>query len=64
VHDYYHKSYEAHERIAGRRREAEAERIIHRARIRRHRRRRAQLAGALGLLSGARRGAGQLRLTT
>lgn len=59
MYDYDQKSYEAHERIACRRREAEAERIIRRARIRR-RRRRAQLAGALGLLSGARRAAGQL----
>jgi hypothetical protein len=64
VHDYYQKSYEAHERIAQRRHEADAERIIHRARTRRHRRRRARLAGALGLLSGERRAAGHLRLST
>ena len=53
MHDYYQKSYEAHERIGRRRHEAAAERIIRRARIRRHRRRRARLAGALGL-GGAR----------
>jgi hypothetical protein len=63
VHDYYQKSYEAHERIAGRRHEAAAERIIRRARIRRHRRRRARLAGALGL-GGARRAAQHPRLST
>ena len=54
MYGYYQKSYEAHERIARRRHEAAAERIIHRARIRRHRRRRARLAGALRL-GGARR---------
>jgi hypothetical protein len=58
VHDYYQKSYEAHDRIDGRRRDAYAHRIIREARIRRHRRRRAQLAGALGRLSGALRYAG------
>lgn len=63
VHDYYQKSYEAHERIACRRRDAHAQRIIREARIRRHRRRRAQLQGALGRLSGALRYSGQLRLT-
>ena len=63
MHDYYQKSYEAHERIACRRRDAHARRIIREARIRRHRRRRAQLAGALGRLSGALRYADELRLT-
>jgi hypothetical protein len=58
VHDYYQKSYEAHERIGRRRQEAAAERIIYRARTRRHRRRRTRLAGALGLPSGTRRPAG------
>ena len=32
MYDYYQKSYEAHERISRRRREAEAERIIRQAR--------------------------------
>ena len=63
MHDCYQKSYEAHERIACRRRDAHAQRIIREARIRRHRRRRAQLAGALGRLSGALRYADELRLT-
>ena len=58
MHDYYQKSYEAHERIGRRRQEATAERIIYRARTRRHRRRRTRLAGAMGLLSGTRRPAG------
>jgi hypothetical protein len=62
VHDYYQKSYEAHERIGRRRQEGAAERIIRRARIRRHRRRRARLAGALGL-GGARRAAQHPRLS-
>lgn len=63
MYDYYQKSYEAHERIASRRRDARAQRIIREARIRRHRRRRAQLAGALGRLSGALRYSGQLCLS-
>jgi hypothetical protein len=46
--DYHYKYYEAHERIAQRRREAQAERIIRRARARRQQRRRQQLAAALG----------------
>lgn len=62
MHDYYQKSYEAHERLTRRRYEAAAERIIYRARTRRQRRRRA-LAGALGLLAGARRQAGHLPLS-
>lgn len=62
MHDYYHKSYEAHERIARRRDEAAAERIIRRARTRRRRRQRARLAGALGLLDGGRRAAQHPRL--
>jgi hypothetical protein len=62
VYDYYQKSYEAHERIACRRHQAQAERIIRRARTRR-RRRRARLAGALGLLDGATRAAQRPRLS-
>jgi hypothetical protein len=53
VYDYYNKYYEAHERIERRIRDAAAERIIRRARIRRSSRRRAQLAGALGLAGRA-----------
>ena len=63
MYDYYQKSYEAHERIACRRRDSHVQRIIREARIRRHRRRRAQLAGALGRLNGALRYAGQLSLS-
>ena len=54
VYEYYQGSYEARERIDKRRREADAERIIRRARARRQRRRRAQLAEALGLIAGRR----------
>jgi hypothetical protein len=50
VYDYHQKCYEAHERIKQRHREARAEWIIREARGRRQRRRRAQLADALGRL--------------
>lgn len=60
MYDYYQKSYEAHERIARRRREAEAERIIRQARAKRQKRR-AQLAAALGRLIPARQRGARLR---
>ena len=63
MHDYYQKSDEAHERLARRRHEATAERTLRQARTRRQRRR-TRLAGALGLLSGARRTAGGAYLAT
>jgi hypothetical protein len=49
--DYHQKCYEAHERIAQRHREAQAERIIRRTRARRQRRR--QVAAALARLTYA-----------
>jgi hypothetical protein len=62
VYAYHQSCYEARERIAQRRREADAERIIRRqARARRQRRRRAQLAEALEQLIGAGRQAARLR---
>lgn len=47
MYDYYRTTYEAHERLKRRHREAEAERTLHEARGRRRQRRRAHLTRAL-----------------
>lgn len=61
MYDYHQRSYEAHERIKQREREAQAERIIRQARAHRPRRQRAQLARAIELLIPARQRAARLR---
>jgi hypothetical protein len=54
VYDYYQNDNEARERIRRRSREADAERIIRRARTGQRRRRRALLAAAWDLLIARR----------